>query len=85
MKKNNEGNKNALLQAFANLPQLQFSFNKEVVIEGSRGVLFFSEELIRINTTHGRVAFKGRSIDLTCISPQELIISGFITNIEFSV
>lgn len=85
MKNKTDKNKNSVLSVLENLPQLQFSFNREVVIEGSRGVLFLSEELIRINTTHGLLVFKGRSLDLKCISPQELIISGFITDVSFMV
>ncbi|MDO4748896.1 MAG: YabP/YqfC family sporulation protein [Eubacteriales bacterium] len=68
---------------FYNLPQLQFSGNEEVIVEGSKGVLEYSEELIRINTTLGLIAFFGRSLNLRCISSSELIIDGCILKVEF--
>lgn len=70
---------------FADLPELNFRGNREVVIEGSRGVLHYSEEAIRINTSLGLVCFEGRKLNLKCISSSELIINGFITKVEFVV
>lgn len=66
-------------------PHLEFISNKEVVIEGSRGVLLYSETLIRINTGSMMISFCGRGLNLRCISPTALIIEGFITNVEFAV
>lgn len=70
---------------FSDYPEFNFRGNREVVIEGSRGVLLYSEEVIRINTSIGLVSFEGRNLNLKCISPSNLIIDGFITNVEFVV
>ncbi len=70
---------------FSQLPEFNFWGNEEVVIEGSRGVLEYSQDLIRVNTTLGVVCFCGRSLNLRCISPSELIIDGFITKVEFVI
>lgn len=74
-----------LRNLFADLPGLSFLFNREVVIEGSKGVLQYSETVIRINTAQGLVCFEGRGLNLRCISETELIIDGFITKVEFVV
>lgn len=66
-------------------PHFEMNSNNEVIIEGSRGVLEYTQEVIRINTNKMVVTFKGRGLNVKCISPQELIINGFITCIEFSV
>ncbi len=76
---------NLLHNLFADLPELNLRGNREVVIEGSKGVLHYSEEMVRINTSMGLLCFFGRSLNLKCISSTELIINGFITKIEFVV
>ncbi len=79
----NKSRDNLMNGLFSDTPEFSFYGNTEVVIEGSKGVLEYSEELIRINTTTGLVCFEGRGLNLKCISPSELIISGFITNVSF--
>lgn len=68
---------------FADIPELSFHGNSEIVVEGCRGVLEYSEEVIRINTSIGLICFEGRGLNLRCISPSELIIDGFVTKVEF--
>ena len=68
---------------FGDIPELSFRGNKEVVIEGCKGVLEYSENIIRINTSIGIVCFCGRGLNLVCISETEMIINGFITKVEF--
>ena len=82
----NDDKKNSAMQGFlGNLPQLEFLGNREVVVEGAKGVLLYSEEAIRVNTSIGLLCFEGRGLNLKCISSSELIIDGFITKVEFVV
>ncbi len=76
---------NVIQTLFAQAPELSFRGNKEVVIEGSKGVLEYSEEVIRINTSIGLLCFEGRGLNLKCISSTQLIIDGFITKLEFVI
>ena len=81
-----ENNKKQFLGSlFGAQPEFSFISNREVIVEGSKGVLEYSPELIRINTTSGIVCFYGRSLNLKCISSSQLIIDGFITKVEFVV
>lgn len=76
--------RNSLSQAlFAQLPEFSFLGNEEVVIEGSKGVLEYTEELVRVNTGVYIVCFYGRGLNLRCISSTELIIDGYISKVEF--
>lgn len=68
---------------FMQLPTLEFSFNREVVIEGSKGIVHYSDNAISINTDKGVLSFEGRGLNLKCISHRALIITGFITKVEF--
>lgn len=76
---------NVFQNIFSEIPEISLRGNREVVVEGSKGVLHYSEEAVRINTTLGLVCFEGRNLNLKCISPSELIINGFVTKIEFVV
>ena len=63
---------------------IELSGNREAVLEGSRGVLEYSPDCIRVNTADLIVTFSGRGLDLRCISESALIIGGYITAIEFT-
>ena len=64
-------------------PCIELSGNSEAVMEGSRGVLEYTPEAVRVNAVGMTVTFRGRGLDLRCISPSALIIGGFITAVEF--
>ena len=66
-------------------PFIEVNGNRELLIEGSRGVLEYTPSVIRINTADMIVTVSGRELDLRCISASALIIDGFITDIEFTM
>lgn len=70
---------------FYDKPHLEITGNNTAVIEGSKGVLEYSDTVIRVNLGQYAVALAGRGLTLKCISPTSLVIDGFITNIEYSV
>ncbi len=78
-----KGRNSMFSELLSQQPRLEFNGNTEVVIEGSKGVVEYSEEMIRINTSIGLICFEGRSLNLRCISESELIIDGFIIKTEF--
>ena len=57
--------------------------NKEVIFEGSRGIVEYNENSIKINTGKYIVAFSGRGLHIRCMNEYSLIIAGFITSIEY--
>ena len=64
-------------------PYLEFSSNKEVTLDGCRGILEYQSEIIRINTNKMVVAFKGRGLNIKCLTASSVVISGYITSVEF--
>lgn len=66
-------------------PFIELNGNRELLIEGSRGVLEYTPSVIRVNTADMIVTVSGRELDLRCISASALIIDGFITDIEFTM
>lgn len=59
------------------------SSNREAVFEGSRGVLEYNDQTIRINTSGFIVKFSGRGLSIRCLTESSMIIEGFITSIEY--
>ena len=87
MKQHQNDNKKKRYSALPSVgaPCIELSGNREVLIEGSRGVLEYSPETIRVNTSDMIMSVFGRGLDLRCISESALIIDGFVTRLEFTV
>ena len=68
-----------------NAPCIELSGNLELLIEGSKGVLSYSADSVRVNTGGMIVNIAGRELDLRCISDSALIIDGFIMSLSFTV
>ena len=87
MKQNYDNKKKrfSALPPSVSAPCIELSGNREVLIEGSRGVLEYSPETVRINTSDMILSVFGRGLDLRCISESALIIDGFVTRLEFTV
>ncbi len=63
---------------------IELDGNNTAVLEGSKGVLEYSTECIRISVESFIVSFQGKNLTLKCISPTALTIHGSILNINFS-
>lgn len=66
-----------------NLPAIEFSGNKEAIVEGSKGILEYTTELIRINTGGMIVVFSGRGLNIKCLTTTSIVIKGYIKSVEF--
>lgn len=65
------------------LPTLDMLGNRRITIEGSTGVLRYESENIKINTSKMVVSVCGRGLTVKCISAYDVVIEGFITEIDF--
>lgn len=66
-------------------PHIEFVGNSTVNIEGSKGVLEYSDTKIRISLGYLSVSFLGTNLNLRCISPTALVIVGVIKSMEYGV
>ena len=66
-------------------PCIELSGNREILIEGSKGVLEYTPECVRVNMAGMILTVEGRELDLRCISESALIIEGFILSLQFTV
>ena len=87
MKKKHEEKKDRRPSALPviNQPCIELSGNRELLIEGSRGVLEYTPACIRVNTASMILTAEGRELNLRCISESALIIDGFLTSLSFTV
>ena len=63
---------------------IELKSNREAMIEGSKGVLEYKENIIRIALKEFIVSFSGRNLKLKCISPTSLTIEGVMLGVEFT-
>ncbi|MBQ9679398.1 MAG: YabP/YqfC family sporulation protein [Ruminococcus sp.] len=68
-----------------NAPCIELSGNREILVEGSKGVLEYTAETVRVNTQGMILTICGRELNLRCISDSALMIDGFITSLSFTV
>lgn len=73
------------LELMSNLPIMEFTGNQQALIEGSKGVLQYEREIVKINTNNIILVFNGRNLSIKSISPTTVILQGYITNVEFIV
>lgn len=61
----------------------EFSGNREVVIEGCRGVLEYDENIVCIDTGKMKARLMGRELEIRNFTDHSVIIDGFISSVEF--
>ena len=60
----------------ANLPCIELSGNREMLIEGSRGVLEYSPACIRINTAGMILSAEDKDGRLVLLTPSDIVTPG---------
>ncbi len=82
MKKRNKKDMPAIAANLGSV-RMEISGNREIIFEGSRGVLEYSDSSIKLNTGKYIVCFSGRGLCIKCMSDCDLTIQGFITEIKY--
>ena len=68
-----------------NLPLITMIGAEDMTIENYKGVIEYSEERIRINTTAGVIKVEGRRLLLKQITTDNIGVAGNILKIEFLI
>lgn len=66
-----------------NLPLISITGNELVNIENYKGVIEYSSERVRINTTSGVLKLEGKNLELKEITAEEITVKGIITKLEY--
>ncbi|MBO5937089.1 MAG: YabP/YqfC family sporulation protein [Clostridia bacterium] len=65
------------------LPHITFNACKEAIVEGSRGVLEYKSDTVRVNCGKYILKFKGDNLCIRAPDTQEVVVSGEIVAMEF--
>lgn len=65
------------------LPRLIALGKAQLYIENHRGIIEYTPEKIRVNSTIGVIMLIGKGMSIKTIETQEILVSGQLTSIEF--
>ncbi|MBZ4644806.1 MAG: hypothetical protein PWR27_1752 [Petroclostridium sp.] len=65
------------------VPKLIFIGNKDLSIENYKGIIEYSDKLIRVNTNSHMLKITGQKLEIKTITAEEIIIAGEISTVEF--
>lgn len=87
---NQNTKKNKLLNAFMSVKNeittnssIEVISNRSAVIQGTKGILEYNDDLIRISLDDFEVQFYGTKLTIQCLSQDSLEIKGTINRIEY--
>lgn len=64
---------------------MEINGNQEVIVDGCSGVLEYNTDVVRIKTGKLVVRFTGRGLAIKCLTADSLVVTGYLTGIEFCV
>ena len=65
------------------LPRLIFTGNRELFIENYRGIVEYSDTIIRLNTSECMLKVSGTHLGIKNIAAEEIMLFGNIKRLEF--
>lgn len=68
---------------FLGLPNISFCGNKEVYISNHQGILSYEKEETNILVKDYQIKIKGKGLQITSYSRDDLTIQGYIHSLEF--
>ena len=66
------------------LPHIIFNSTREAIIEGSKGIIEYKPDIVRINCGEYRLKFKGKNLSVLAPATDEITVRGEIITFEFS-
>lgn len=72
-----------LSDAILGIPRITIIGRSEVCIENFHGILEYGVNLIRIQSTIGRICIKGQNLNIEYYSNEEMKVLGLILEIQY--
>nr|WP_276576332.1 sporulation protein YqfC [Caldicoprobacter algeriensis] len=66
-----------------NLPRISMIGNNQMLVENHRGVIEYTPQKIRLNSTIGVIRVEGQDMNLKNIAADDVMITGVIKLVEF--
>lgn len=70
-------------EAFSTAPCVEILSNQRATVQGSRGILEYTEDLIRVSLSGMEARFYGEGLSIGCLSQEGLEITGTIQRVEY--
>jgi len=67
------------------LPRMTLVGNLQLLVENHRGVIVYSDRVIRIGVSNGELVIKGQELQIKNLYAGELMINGIIEGLEYEV
>jgi sporulation protein YqfC len=68
---------------FLNLPRIILTGNREVYIENYKGIIEYTDTLMRLNTGARLLKITGSGLGIVSIGADDIIVGGEISTVEF--
>lgn len=65
------------------LPKLTMLGNVQLVLENHRGIIEYSETVLRVKVGNGELELGGQNLVLKTILPEELVVEGRINQLQY--
>lgn len=75
----------APLELLRDCSYYEINSNKEVMVEGCKGIIQYEENLVKLNMQNMITVFCGRNLQIKCLTKDSLVITGFVTSVQFVV
>ncbi len=66
-------------------PRLILVGNLQLMVENHRGVIAYSDQVIRIGASNGELVIRGRELQIKNLYAEELMIRGIIEGLDYEV
>ncbi len=64
-------------------PQITIQSNKEIVVEGCKGIVEYNTNSIKISVGKMQMLFSGNDLTLKSLTPEHVVLTGEFTSIEY--
>lgn len=68
---------------FVDLPKIILTGNREIYVENYRGILEYTDSIIRLNIGANALKVCGEELDIRAIGEEDITLNGTISSIEF--
>lgn len=75
--------KNFLPPELVGMPTMQICGNREITLDGCKGIIEYSDFEIKMRTANGGVSVFGKNLNIKYLSINSVVIEGKIRAVEF--
>lgn len=70
-------------EVYSGMAHLELSGNRELIVDGCRGVLEYDENVIRLNVGKYAVRVTGRGLTIRTLTADSAVVEGYVAAVEF--